>query len=218
MNSQTFAEQRYTCKAYDAQRQISPETLQRLLEVLRLSPSAINIQPWQFLVAQDLDAKQKIAQATQGEQAYNAAKIINSSAVIVLCAKMQIDDTHLQQIIDCEDQAGRFATPEIKQQRIDLCNYYMQQKRNASHHELQSWINNQVYIALGMLLMAAEIEGIQATPIEGYDKAILDDVLDLKNQNLQSCVMVSLGYASNDDFNRSLNKGRLSAQQVIQYL
>lgn len=218
MNSQKLAESRYTCKAYNPQRQISPDTLQRLLEVLRLSPSAINIQPWQFLVAQTPEAKQKIAQATQGEQAYNAPKITHSSVTIVLCAKKQLDDTHLQNIIACEAQAGRFATPETQQQRTELCFNYMQQKRALPNDGMQAWINNQVYIALGMLLMAAEIEGIQATPIEGYDKQILDSVLELSHQNLQSCVIVTLGYASADDFNRSLAKGRLFTQQVIQYL
>ena len=40
---------RYTAKRYDANKPISDETLNDLLEVLRLSPSSVNIQPWHFM-------------------------------------------------------------------------------------------------------------------------------------------------------------------------
>lgn len=218
MNSQTIAQNRYTCKAYDNTGEIPHDILQRLLEVLRLSPSAINIQAWKFLVAQTDEAKQKLAQATVDGNAHNAPKILNSSVAIVLAGQNEIDDQHLHDVMNCEAQAGRFATTEAQQQRTQHCFNYMQQKRALPPHEMKAWIDNQVYIALGSLLTSAEIEGIQATPIEGFDSKILDQVLDLSSQNLHSRVIVALGYASDDDFNRKLPKGRLSAEQVIQYL
>lgn len=39
---------RYTTKAYDPIRKIPKEQVARLLEILRLTPSSINIQPWHF--------------------------------------------------------------------------------------------------------------------------------------------------------------------------
>lgn len=38
---------RYTTKAYDASKN-SDHQFQRLLEILRLTPSSVNIQPWHF--------------------------------------------------------------------------------------------------------------------------------------------------------------------------
>lgn len=42
------AQTRYTCKAYQAQQHIDQKTLMTLLEMLRLAPSSINIQPWHY--------------------------------------------------------------------------------------------------------------------------------------------------------------------------
>ncbi len=39
---------RYTTKAYDPSKKIPAEQFERLLEILRLAPSSINIQPWHF--------------------------------------------------------------------------------------------------------------------------------------------------------------------------
>ncbi len=41
---------RYTTKAYDASKKIPQEQFERLLQILRLTPSSINIQPWHFLL------------------------------------------------------------------------------------------------------------------------------------------------------------------------
>lgn len=38
-----------SAKRYDVNKPISDETLNDLLEVLRLSPSSVNIQPWHFM-------------------------------------------------------------------------------------------------------------------------------------------------------------------------
>jgi len=39
---------RYTTKAYDSEKKIPQEKIKKLLEILRFSPSSVNIQPWHF--------------------------------------------------------------------------------------------------------------------------------------------------------------------------
>ncbi|MGL4409959.1 MAG: NAD(P)H nitroreductase, partial [Zoogloea sp.] len=56
---------------------------------------------------------------------------------------------------------------------------------------------------------------IDATPIEGFDAALLDAELGLAEQGLKSVVLVALGYRSEDDFNAKLPKSRLPAAAVI---
>ncbi len=63
---------RYTTKAYDPSKKIPAEQFERLLEILRLAPSSINIQPWHFFIADHEAAKQRIAKALVGTYAYNA--------------------------------------------------------------------------------------------------------------------------------------------------
>ncbi len=54
---------RYTTKHFNPNRQVSPEDMQTLLEVLRLSPSSVNSQPWHFYVIDTAEGKEKIRPA-----------------------------------------------------------------------------------------------------------------------------------------------------------
>lgn len=215
MNALTLAQQRYTCKAYDPTRKIPEETLTRLLDVLRLTPSSINIQPWQFLVAQSDESKAKITQAMPNIHAHNIPKIQNCSAVIIFTAKTNLDDEHLHHVLQAEDDAGRFANADVRQSRFQLCSNNLAEKRQ---HGLDIWLNEQLHIALGTMLFATQLEGIDSTAIGGFDNALLDQALNLPEQGLRSVVMLALGYASDTDFNRKLPKARLSSEQVIRYL
>lgn len=215
MTALTIAQQRYTCKAYDPTKKIPDEILNRLLDVLRLTPSSINIQAWQFLIARSDDAKAKIAQAMPDIHQHNIAKVQNCDSVIVFCAKTHLDDAHLIHVLQAEEQAGRFANAEVKQKRFELCRNNLAEKRQ---HGLDNWLNEQLHIALGSMLVSAHMEGVDSTAIGGFDNQKLDDILQLPQQGLRSVVLLALGYASADDFNRHLPKARLQQAQLIQFL
>jgi nitroreductase len=51
-----------------------------------------------------------------------------------------------------------------------------------------------VYIALGFGLVAAAEEQVDSTPIEGFNKEQLDELLFLKDKGLRSTVLMALGY------------------------
>ena len=55
--------ERYTTKHYDATRRVSDEDMADLMEVLRLSPSSVNAQPWHFFVAGSAEAKARLMPA-----------------------------------------------------------------------------------------------------------------------------------------------------------
>ena len=59
-----LAEKRQSCRTYDPKRAIEPEKLQRILEAGRIAPSACNAQPWHFIVVDNPELKNKIADAT----------------------------------------------------------------------------------------------------------------------------------------------------------
>ena len=62
---------RYTTKAYDPSKKIPAEQFERLLEILRLTPSSINIQPWHFFIADHDAPKQRIPKAFAATYASN---------------------------------------------------------------------------------------------------------------------------------------------------
>ena len=57
----------------------------------------------------------------------------------------------------------------------------------------------QAHIAFGIAIAAAAELGVDATPMEGFDKARIDEFLDLKSKNLRSVVLLSLGKRKVDE-------------------
>ena len=52
----------------------------------------------------------------------------------------------------------------------------------------------QAYIGLGTALIAAAEEGVDSTPMEGFDAAAMDAILGLPERGLRSVVILPLGY------------------------
>jgi nitroreductase/dihydropteridine reductase len=134
--------------------------------------------------------------------------------VVVLCARTELDDAHLERVLEQEEKDGRFPTPEAKAAQQKGRGFYVNMHRNELQ-DTQQWMEKQVYIALGTLLLGAATLEIDATPIEGFDSAVLDETLDLPEQGLKSVVLVALGYRSEDDFNAELPKSRLPANELF---
>jgi nitroreductase/dihydropteridine reductase len=214
MNLSQIAKTRYTTKAYDPTRKIPAEQVAHLQTLLRHAPSSVNSQPWHFVIASTDEGKARIAKATQPAYAYNEGKIKQASHVVVFCARQSIDEAHLQNVLAQEDQDGRFATPEAKAGQHNARSFYVNLHRY-DNKDVQHWMEKQVYLALGTLLLGAATLEIDATPIEGFDARILDEELGLRAQGLTSVVIACLGYRSSEDFNARLPKSRLQEASVI---
>ncbi len=74
---------------------------------------------------------------------------------------------------------------------------------------------NQTYIALGNLLTSAALLGIDACPMEGFDRTQYDEILGLKAKGLASAVIATLGYRSATDKYASAPKVRFPKEQIF---
>ncbi len=206
---------RHTCKAYDPTRKIAEAQVEQLKTLLRFAPSSVNSQPWHFFIAGSDAGRARLIKATsEGPYAANGAKVLNASHVVVLCARTRLDDTYLDALLAQEERDGRFPTSDHKAAQDKGRRFYADLHR-VTQLDTGAWMERQVYLALGNLLLGAATLGIDATPIEGYDHAILDQELGLPAAGLKSLVMVALGYRSAEDFNAGLPKSRLSAEVVF---
>jgi nitroreductase/dihydropteridine reductase len=214
MDTLVTAKTRYATKAYNAEKKIPQTQFEKLLEILRFSPSSVNIQPWHFLVAESDQAKQRIASALTGNYVYNAAKVLHSSHTLVFCTRTDISAEYLEQLLQQDDASGRFKDEAAKQGQRDTRHGYVEFYRNELKN-LSSWMENQTYLALGQLLFAAGLEGIDATPMEGFDRDTLNKEFKLPEKGLKASVIVALGYRSDSDFNAKLPKSRLPDQVIF---
>ena len=82
----------------------------------------------------------------------------------------------------------------------------------------QQWMEKQVYLALGTLLLGAALHGIDATPMEGLDTHRIDQALGLPEQGYTALVLVALGRRAPDEFNSKLPKSRLPREAVFSFI
>ena len=205
-----IARNRYTTKHYDAAKRVSNADIEELLEILRLSPTSVNAQLTQYLVASTPEAKAKIAPAFWD---FNRPRVTDASHCIVFVTQDPVKEEHLQAVLSKEEADGRFPNAEVKAQQ------------DASRHNgiklltdavgSFTWASRQAYIAMGFLLFAATQKGIDSTPLEGFDPAKLDEILGLRAKGLRSVCAVSLGYRAANDSNAARPKSRLAADRVI---
>lgn len=217
MDLLNISKTRYTTKAYDSSKKIPQEQFDRLIQTLRLTPSSINIQPWHFFIIENDQAKQRIAKSLVGKYAYNAPKILDSSHSILFCTKADITQQHLDDLIRQDDLSGRFKDEAAKQAQQDARTGYVDYYRNEKGN-IQRWAENQTFIALGQTLLAAGIEGIDATPIGGFNEEIISEELGLTEKGLIPSVLLALGYRSENDFNAKLPKSRLKEEEIFTVL
>ena len=82
MNFKELCERRYSCRAYES-RPIEAEKLEYIQECVRLAPSAVNRQPWKFILVSgqpELDIL---------HECYNREWIRNAPAIVVCCQNRQ---------------------------------------------------------------------------------------------------------------------------------
>lgn len=208
------AKSRYSTKSFDPAGRLSDEKINSIKELLRYSPSSVNSQPWHFIIAGTQEGKERIAKATQGDYTYNSEKVLNASHVLVFCTKIDIDDQYLNLLLENEERDGRIANDQAKQGQHKVRSYYVDKHRtelgDAGH-----WMEKQVYLNLGTVLLGASSLGIDAVPMEGFYSEILDEEFGLKEKGYTSSVIVPLGVRGEQDFNAKLPKSRHNAEYLF---
>jgi nitroreductase/dihydropteridine reductase len=218
MSLKEIAEKRYATKVFDPEKKIPDELFAQFLSLLRLAPSSVNSQPWHFVIAHTEEGKARLRRGTRESNAFNDAKIEKASHVILFCVKTDIDDDYLDHILAREERDGRFAGPSFKKEdmqkgRIRFTNLHRNELKDARH-----WMEKQVYLNLGTVLLGAAALGIDAVPLEGIDRNALDEELGLRQRGCAAVVMVALGYRAESDFNAALPKSRRPAEEVFTFL
>lgn len=197
MNFLDLTKKRYTTKKYNPDEKIAANKIAELKEILRLSPSSINSQPWKFSFIENEALKRELAAVSY----FNEQKINDASHLVVFSA---IDDVQLFE-------------EELLQHLPDGSKgYYNQFLKSLPEAEIKSWLQHQVYLSLGFFLPACISLGIDSTPMEGIQSDRYREILGLKDY--KPLFALALGYRNPNDTNQpSINpKSRLPLEQIIQ--
>jgi len=188
---------RYTTKKYDPTKNIEDEKIEELKEILQLSPSSINSQPWKFIFVSDKETKQNLSEVSW----LNTNKVIDSDTVVVFS---RMNDINLFE----KQIENELAEGAVK--------YYKEFIKPQTEEQIKAWFDRQVYLALGVFLSACAEMGIDATPMEGVEPENYDKILNQKHYS--TLMAVAIGYRDIEDSNQPSKKpkSRRDIKKVIE--
>jgi nitroreductase/dihydropteridine reductase len=198
---------RYATKKFDPAKSVPAEKLERIVDAVRLAPTTSGLQPFELFVISNTDIRAKIRTA-----AWNQAQITDCSHLLVFAAWDDITKDRIDMMFDLTNDIRGFKNEGWEYYRQQLLGIVAERGTEANYQAAA----RQAYIGLGVALIAAAFEEVDATPMEGFDPAAVDDILDLKSKRLRSVVIMPLGYRSAEgDWLVNLKKVRRSRENFV---
>lgn len=196
MNFLHIAQNRYATKKYDPNKKVDDETIEKLKEIIRLSPSSINSQPWKFTFVSEEKVKSELAEFSYN----NKHKVLDASHVVVFSV---IKDT------------AAFENMKLTLLPEGATSYYQRVLKPRGDEQVMNWLTSQVYLSLGFFLSATASQGIDSTPMEGIQAEAYDQIL--QNDGYKTLFAVAIGYRDEEDNNQPSHtpKFRLEQDQII---
>ena len=201
---------RYATKQFDPNRKISAQDWAALEDALLLTPSSGGLQPWKFIVVTDPDVRAKLSPASYGQP-----QITNASHLVVFAARKNFSEADVNAFISRAAATRGVSVESLAPYRDMLVGGIV---RAMDEPARDAWARNQAYIALGNLLTSAALLGIDACPMEGFDRAQYDEILGLKAQGYASAVIATAGYRAATDQSASAPKVRFPKEQVFAHV
>jgi nitroreductase len=189
---------RHATKRFNPDRKITDDDFQFILEAGRLSPSSVGFEPWKFVIVQNQEFRNQLKEVSWGAQ----GQLPTASHFMIILARTDVKYNsdyvinHLKTVKKMPDEVIQNAQIRYKSfQESDL-------PMLDSERALFDWSCKQTYIALGNMMTAAALIGIDSCPIEGFDYEAVNKILEnkglLEDGHLRVSVMVAFGYREAD--------------------
>ena len=197
---------RYAAKAMNGEK-VDEDKIERILEAARLAPTSSGLQPFEIFVIKNQAIKEKIKPV-----AWNQSVITDCSHLLVFAAWDTYTADRINYMFDLTNDIRGFKNEGWENYRNMLLKTYPQKdaEENFNHAAKQA------YIAFSQAIAAAAFEGVDSTPVEGFDSAAVDKILGLREKGLRSAVLLPLGYRQEDkDWLVNLVKVRKSMEDLV---
>ncbi|NIJ46423.1 nitroreductase [Wenyingzhuangia heitensis] len=197
---------RYATKAMNG-KAVPEEKVNKIIEAARLAPTSSGLQPFEIIVVKNKEIKEKIKAV-----GWNQSILTDCSHLLVFAAWDTYTEDRINYMFDLTNEVRGFKNEGWENYRQMLLSAYPKRDSSVNFEHAAK----QAYIAFGMSIAAAAYEEVDATPVEGFDPAAVDEILDLKAKGLRSTVLLPIGYRDADnDWLSSLVKVRKSTEDLV---
>lgn len=197
---------RYAAKAMNS-KVVAEDKIERILEAARLSPTSSGLQPFEIFVIKNQEIKEKIRPV-----AWNQSVITDCSHLLVFAAWDTYTEDRINHMFDLTNKIRGFKNEGWENYRQMLLNAYPQKEAEENFNHAAK----QTYIAFANAVTAAAFEGVDATPLEGFEPDAVDQILGLRDKGLRSAVLLPIGYRDEaSDWLVNLVKVRKPMDQLV---
>ncbi len=201
---------RYATKKMNPEKTVPKETVERILEAARLAPTSSGLQPFEVLVVTNAEVRARIQPI-----AWNQAQITEGSHLLVFAAWDDYTPERINMMFDLTNEVRGFKNEGWENYRQMLLGSYPQRGAEVNFQHAA----RQAYISLSAAMMAAAFENVDCTPMEGFDPAALDEILQLRAKGLRSVAILPLGYRQEEgDWLVNLKKVRRPMEQFASWV
>lgn len=201
---------RYATKKMDSSKSVPQETVEEILEAVRLTASSSGLQPYELIVITNPDLREKIKAVSN-----NQTQVTDCSHLVIFAVWDNYTAQRINDAFDMTETVRNFKNDAgVAYRQMLLTNYPARDAEVNFTHAAK-----QAYIGLGTALIAAAEAGVDSTPMEGFSAKALDEILNLKEKGLRSAVMLALGYRKeNEDWLVNLKKVRRPKEKFISWI
>ncbi|ARV14110.1 nitroreductase family protein [Polaribacter sp. SA4-12] len=198
--------ERYATKAMNGE-VVPQEKIDTILEAIRLAPTSSGLQPFEVFVVTNDKIKASIK-----EIAWNQEQVTDCSHLLVFAAWDNYTEDRINHMFDLTNEIRGFKNEGWEDYRKMLLSSYPQRDAETNFEHAA----RQTYIAFMAAIAQAAYEGVDNTPMEGFDPAALDKILGLREKGLRSTLLLPLGYKDVDkDWLASLVKVRKPMKELV---
>ncbi len=206
MNIIESLEWRYATKKFDATKTLTDAQIELLTNAFNLTATSYGLQPLKLLVIQNKTIQQELI-----THSWNQQQIVDASHVLVICIEEIIDNEYINAYFDRVKSIRNTPDEVLNPFKEHLLGDFSKK----TTEETITWATKQAYIALGNLLTVCATEKIDACPMEGFIPKKYDEILNLKELNLKSVLVLPVGYRATDDMFSDMKKVRRPIPQTI---
>lgn len=178
---------RKTIKMFNNQVKIPREELMEMLTFAQLAPSKANLQPWRFVVVDDVEQKAKLIDKV----AFNGPPCESAAAVIVVLADLHYEKL-LEDIVDNSIQHGCLHE-NFKQNTI---NFLTGVHNELSEQEICDQVITDTSLAAMQLMLVAKEKGYDTHAIGIYAKTAVLDTLEIDSERYAPVMLIAIGKAA----------------------
>jgi nitroreductase/dihydropteridine reductase len=201
--------ERYATKAMNGE-VVPQEKINNILEAIRLAPTSSGLQPFEVFVVINDEVKSSIK-----EIAWNQSQVIDCSHLLVFAAWDNYTEDRINLMFDLTNEIRGFKNEGWENYRQTLLSSYPQRDAEINFEHAA----RQTYIAFMAAITQAAYEGVDSTPMEGFDPNALDKILGLREKGLRSTLLLPIGYKDVDkDWLVNLVKVRKPMKELMTFI